>query len=54
MIATASGARAQIANVARQPNGIASTGSASPLISTAAGIADCLIPNARPWRSIGT
>ena len=31
-----------------------STGSASPLTSTAAGIADCLMPNASPWRSSGT
>ena len=45
---------AQIANVGCQPSGSASTGSARPLTITAAGIADCLMPNARPWRSIGT
>ena len=53
-MATASGPRAHRANVARQPNGIASRGSARPLTSTAAGIADCLIPKATPCRSSAT
>jgi hypothetical protein len=42
------------ATVGRQPNGRASAGSASPLTRIAPGMADCLTPNASPWRATGT
>ena len=43
-----------MANVGRHPSGSARSGSASPLTSTAAGMAACLMPKARPWRASGT
>src|SRR5262245_6946801 len=51
-VATASTAVAT--NAQRQPNGIATAGSARPASSDPTGAPACIAPKARPWRDSGT
>jgi hypothetical protein len=43
-----------MANAGRHPSGMATTGTATPAIIVASGIAACLAPNARPCRWVDT